>query len=245
MKSHAECPVECRTDHAATLQLQHQAISAPAISGSVLSPQREVPGSRRDVAEHVHVFREGDEARRIYELINGAVMLYKLLPDGRRQIVELIGAGGVFGISSLPIYECSAETLVASQAISYDYAVVQQSRELSSRLTARLHAQFCAMHDHAMLLGRKSALERIASFVMYCLPGRGGFNCPGPPGDDDSADVQLGMTRQEIADFLGLTIETVSRAFSELQRRGIVMIDKREHLHVNDVCQMCRLTGTH
>jgi CRP-like cAMP-binding protein len=245
MKSHAEGQVKCRIDHAATLSCNINAIAAPAIVGSVLSQEREVPGSRRDFAEHVHVFREGDEVRRIYQLVNGAVMLYKLLPDGRRQIVELIGAGGVFGISSLPIYECSAETLVASQAISYDYAVVQQSRELSGRLNARLHAQFCAMHDHAMLLGRKSALERIASFVMHCLPGRGGFNCPGPRGDDDSAHVQLGMTRQEIADFLGLTIETVSRAFSELQRRGIVMIDKRGHLHVNYVCKMCRLSGTY
>ncbi len=107
-------------------------------------------------------------------------MLYKLLPDGRRQIVELIGAGGVFGISSLPIYECSAETLVASQAISYDCAVVQQSRELSGRLNARLHAQFCAMHDHAMLLWRKSALERIASFVVHCLPGVAGSIVRGP-----------------------------------------------------------------
>jgi CRP-like cAMP-binding protein len=125
------------------------------------------------------------------------------------------------------------------------HTAVQQSRELSSHLTARLHAQFCAMHDHAMLLGRKSALERIASFIMHCVPGRGGFNCPGPRGEDDSADILLGMTRQEIADFLGLTIETVSRAFSELQRRRIVMIDRREHLHVNDVCKMCRLTGAH
>jgi CRP-like cAMP-binding protein len=241
MKSHAECQVA----HAAVLQWQNQAISAPSAAGSMLSPQREIPGGLHGLAEHVHVFREGDEARRIYQLVNGAVMLYKLLPDGRRQIVELIGAGGVFGISSLPIYECSAETLVASQAISYDYAMVQRSRELSDRLNARLHAQFCAMHDHAMLLGRKSALERIASFIMHCVPGRGGFNCPGPRHGDDSADIQLGMTRQEIADFLGLTIETVSRALSELQRRRVVMIDKRESLHVNDVCKTCRLTGAH
>ena len=243
MKSHAECPVECRTDHAATLQLQHQAISAPAMSGSVLSPQREVPGSRRDLAEHVHVFREGDEARRIYELINGAVMLYKLLPDGRRQIVELIGASSVFGISSLPVYECSAETLVASRAISFDRAVVQQSRELSSRLNARLHAQFCAMHDHAMLLGRKSALERIASFIMHCVPERGGFNCPGPRGDDDSADIQLGMTRQEIADFLGLTIETVSRTLTSLECSAAIEVPSSRRIVLRNRLALSRLNG--
>ena len=53
------------------------------------------------------------------------------------------------------------------------------------------------------------------------------------------------MTRQEIADYLGLTIETVSRAFSELRRRGIVAIDKHEQIRVNDICRVCRLTGAH
>ena len=90
--------------------------------------------------------------------------------------------------------------------------VVERSPELFRRLSARLQAQFCAMHEHAVLLGRKSALERVASFIMQCVPGRGGYGCPGPSGDN-SINVRLGMTRQEIADYLGLTIETVSRAF--------------------------------
>ena len=96
-----------------------------------------------------------------------------------------------------------------------------------------------------MLLGRKSALERVATFVMHCVPGRGGFDCAGPRCGGDSAIVRLGMTRQEIADYLGLTLETVSRAFSELRRRGIIAIDKQEEVRVHDVCRMCQLTGAH
>jgi CRP-like cAMP-binding protein len=173
-------------------------------------------------------------------------MLYKLLPDGRRQVVELIGPGNVFGVSAIPVYECSAETLVASVAIVRDRAVVEHSLELFRFVSARLQAQFCAMHEHAVLLGRKSALERVASFVMKAVPGRGGYGCcPGPHDDGNSINVRIGMTRQEIADYLGLTIETVSRAFSELRRRGIVTIDRQDQILVNDICGICKLTGAH
>ena len=217
------------------------ATRAPAVTR--LRPPEE--GHRQRFAQHVHLFRESDAATRIYELVDGAVMLYKLLPDGRRQVVELIGPGDVFGISAIPVYECSAETLVAGQAIVHDRAVVERSPELFRRLSALLQAQFCAMHEHAVLLGRKTALERVATFVMQCVPGRGGYGCPGPDGGDNSINVRLGMTRQEIADYLGLTIETVSRAFSELRRRGVVAIDRQEQVYVNDICRICKLTGAH
>lgn len=207
-----------------------------------LHPEEE--GHQQRFGQHVHLFREGDDARHIYELIEGAVMLYKLLPDGRRQVVELIGPGNVFGISGIPVYGCSAETLASGQAVVHSRAVVERSPELFRRLGANLQAQFCAMHEHAVLLGRKTALERVASFIMRCVPGRGGYACPGPR-DDNSINVKLGLTRQEIADYLGLTIETVSRTFSELRRRGIVAIDRHEQVHVKDVCRICKLTGAH
>jgi CRP-like cAMP-binding protein len=208
--------------------------------------KRGAAGRRQLFKRRTQVFREGEPARRIYQLVGGRVMLYKLLPDSRRQVVEVIGEGGVFGIACLPIHDCSAETLVAAEVIAYERSAVEQSVELFRELAARIQAQFCALHDHVVLLGRKSALERVASFVMHCVPGRGVFKCPGPPpAGEDFADIPLGMTRHEIADYLGLTIETVSRTFSEFRRRGIVLIEGHERLRVNDVCRMCRLTGAH
>ena len=217
------------------------------LSGVAPSNHRdeEPTGQRQRVSQHGHIFREGDRADRIHQVVDGAVMLYKLLPDGRRQVVELLSAGDVFGLTPLPIYDCSAETLVASNVVAYDRASVEHSPELLRRLSAHVHAQLCALHEHAVLLGRKSALERVATFVMHCVPGRGGFECAGPRCGGDSAIVRLGMTRQEIADYLGLTLETVSRAFSELRRRGIIAIDKQEEVRVHDVCRMCQLTGAH
>jgi len=217
----------------------------PSVTQQPSHREEEPVGQRHRVGQHGHIFREGDRADRIYQVVDGAVMLYKLLPDGRRQVVELLSAGDVFGLTALPIFDCSAETLVASNVIAYDRASVEQSPVLLRRLSAHVHAQLCALHEHAVLLGRKSALERVATFVMHCVPGRGGFDCAGPRRGGDSAIVRLGMTRQEIADYLGLTLETVSRAFSELRRRGIIAIDKQEEVRVHDVCRMCQLTGAH
>jgi CRP/FNR family transcriptional regulator len=233
--------MKAQTDHA----LQRCEPPPRPVPGAV-PPRPEDEGQRRRFGSHVHLFRQGDDATRIFELIDGEVMLYKLLPDGRRQVVELIGPGDVFGVSAIPVYECSAETLIAGTAVVHDRAVFEHSPELFRFLSARLQAQFCAMHEHAMLLGRKSALERVASFVMKAVPGRGGYGCcPGPHDDGNSVNVRIGMTRQEIADYLGLTIETVSRAFSELRRRGVVTIDRQDQVLVNDICGICKLTGAH
>jgi CRP/FNR family transcriptional regulator, anaerobic regulatory protein len=205
------------------------------------------PGARREFhfAPRTLVFLEGDEARSLFQLVTGVVMLYKLLPDGRRQIVEILSDGDVFGCSPTPMRDCSAETLRAAHCVALDRALVERSPMLVRWLNARLRLQLCALHEHVMLLGRKSAMERMTSFLMRCIPSRGRHGCPGPRAGDDRADIRLTMMRQEIADYLGLTIETVSRSLTKLKRRGIVSIGKLDEICVHDVCRLCRLTGTH
>ena len=191
------------------------------------------------------VFLEGDPVDWIYRIEHGIVMLYKLLPDGRRQVVELLRAGDVFGFSASPVHGCTAETLSSTQCVAFDRAAVERSPVLMQHLDARLRTQLCALHDHAMLLGRKSAMERIASFLMRCIPGRGGHGCPGPHDGQDRVDIRIPMSRQEIADYLGTTIETVSRNLSKLKQRGVLSIRNLDAVCVHDVCKLCRLTGTH
>jgi CRP/FNR family transcriptional regulator len=218
----------------------------PSVATRVEHLNGEPEGQKARIAQHSLVFLEGDPADRIYQVMDGAVMLYKLLPDGRRQVVELLGPGDVFGLSSRTIYEASAETLTPVQLGVYDRTVVERSPVFVQKLNRCVQAQMCALHEHAVLLGRKSALERVASFLLRFVPDRGGFGCVGrTAGREDLAKVRLTMTRQEIADYLGLTIETVSRAFSELRRRGIVSLDKQDEVRINDVCGICRLTGMH
>ncbi|WP_372421668.1 helix-turn-helix domain-containing protein [Salinarimonas chemoclinalis] len=191
------------------------------------------------------ILDEGDTATSVYEVLEGGVILFKLLPDGRRQIIEVLGVGDVFGLSATDVSDVAAEALTDVRLVAYDKRAIDSDATLRDRLFARLRQQMCALHDHALLLGRKSAQERVATFIMRLVPNRGGFACAGPkPGDGDTR-VDLAMTRQEIADYLGLTIETVSRAFSALRRSGVIAYDRQDRVDIGDVCRLCRLTGSH
>lgn len=195
---------------------------------------------------HEVVYYEGDLAKKLYELARGTVMLFKLLPDGRRQVVEVLRPGDIFGLAGSDEHDCTAETLTATTIHEVDLKQVEASPDLQRQLTKCLTNQMNVLHEHAMLLGRKSAVERVASFLMYLVPDRGGVGCVGPSEDgDDGCDLQLNMTRQEIADYLGLTIETVSRVVSELKRRGVIRINRADQIHLNRVCGLCKMTGIH
>ncbi|TSJ64695.1 cyclic nucleotide-binding domain-containing protein [Starkeya sp. 3C] len=185
------------------------------------------------VAAHVTVLHEGDPARRIMEVVEGAVMLTKLLPDGRRQVVELLGPGDVFGLAHDDAYACSAETLTPATITTHERSALERDPMLASRLLRHFEAQLCVMHSHALVLGRMSALERVAFFLLRLMP----------EGMVGGGTLHLSMTRQEIADFLGLTLETVSRAFSELKRRGLVALQRADEVRIQDRGSMRRLAG--
>jgi CRP-like cAMP-binding protein len=187
---------------------------------------------------------EGARADQIFIIAQGAVMLSKLLPDGRRQIIELLGAGDVFGLSNTALYDTTAESLMPVRVFLYERRFYEASAELQRAVSQRMTSQMCAMHDHAMLLGRKTAAERVASFLMGLLPNRGGHGCKGPDAKADTRHVTIPMTRQEIADYLGLTLETVSRAFSQLKKDGILQARRHNEIVLTNVCRLCHLTGT-
>lgn len=198
-------------------------------------------------SQHSVIFYEGDMAERFYELEDGVVMLFKLLPDGRRQVVEIVNAGAIFGVCAHDVYDCSAESLTPIRVRSFDRRELDSSVSLQRHVSECLMAQMESMHDHAVLLGRKSAAERVATFLMRLVPGRGGVGCQGPEEgrSRDECNLALMMTRQEIADYLGLTIETVSRVISDLKRRGYIQIERQDHIRINNICGMCQLTGMH
>jgi CRP/FNR family nitrogen fixation transcriptional regulator len=214
-----------------------------ARQGSLADPTE--PSRLLELGERATVFEEGDRAGATYMIIEGAVMLSKLLPDGRRQILELLGPGDVFGITTTVRFDCTAETLHASRIRSYDRSVIERSPTLQISLASRMTAQICALHDHSILLGRKSAIERVATFVMQLIRGRGGVNCLGPTSPKDEIRVRVSLTRLEIADYLGLTLETVSRAFSQLKREGTLAYDRHDEMTIPNVCGLCHRTGAH
>jgi CRP-like cAMP-binding protein len=193
------------------------------------------------VAPRSTVFDEGEDAASIYFVVEGAVLLSKLLPDGRRQIIECLGPGDMFGMTSTTRHDVCAETLLRTRLASYDRRCISESYALQVLVAERLRAQICHLHDHALLLGRKSALERVATFLMSLVLRRDGLDRTLIA--TNIAQVCVPLRRQDIADYLGLSLETVSRAFSQLRRDGLLAYVRSDAVTINDVSHMRRLCG--
>ncbi len=167
------------------------------------------------------IFREGDPAKHYFEVIAGAVRIYKLLVDGRRQIIGFPLTGDFFGWSSGDSYAHTAEATTDVTVLRFPRdkleALVEEHPKLGLRLLGIAHNQICAAQDQMLLLGRKTAEERIASFLvtMSERAARGGQ--PENP-------VVLHATRGEIGDYLGLSAEAVSRGLSALRREGLIAL---------------------
>lgn len=244
-RADAPLPPELRSNQA--LRGRYNGTPAPRhVDESAWAAYLASPKARIErLDSHEILFHEDDRADHIYEVASGSIMLYRLLSDGRRQVVDILSAGDLFGLSLTGMYDCSAETLVPTDIRVLDKRDIERSTELQSHVNRCLMGRIEALHSHAVLLGRKSACERVASFLMRFVPNRGVVGCKGPQGGPDERVVVLKMTRQEIADYLGLTIETVSRVLSDLKRRGFITIEKNDRIRLADVCRVCRLTGIH
>ena len=155
------------------------------------------------------IFGENEPADYVYQVTLGAVRSYKLLLDGRRQIGAFHLVGDIFGLETAAVHRFTAEAIVRTKvrlvkrqslALIAEQDVLVVRDLLDTTTTTLQHAQ-----DHMLLLGRKNALERVAAFLLEMdkrLAIAGFFALP--------------MNRRDIADYLGLTLETVSRALHQL-----------------------------
>ncbi|MEM7428227.1 MAG: helix-turn-helix domain-containing protein [Pseudomonadota bacterium] len=178
------------------------------------------------------LFCEGDEADFVYEVTAGVVCSYTLLPDGRRQVTGFAYAGDIVGLGHHETHQtnCDAigEARVRSIPRSRLMKVANERPQFGMRLLECASSQLAGMQDHFMLLGRKCAQEKLASFLLALARRFGGT-------DAAEARFDLPMTRGDIADYLGLTIETVSRSFTKLKRAGIVDLPQSSTVHVRDM----------
>ena len=168
------------------------------------------------------LFWQGDAASYVFEIVSGALRTVRVLSDGRRVITGFLFAGDVVGVSLKDRYlttvEAIAPTRVRRLARRRFDEEVERSATLRPQLLSRLCDEMTAAQDQVMLLARKTAEERVASFLL-ALARRGGDGC------SCGAVVALPMTRLDMADYLGLTIETVSRMLTQLQGQSVVEFD--------------------
>jgi CRP/FNR family transcriptional regulator len=177
------------------------------------------------------LFSEGDESEGVYEVVAGMLRLYKLLPDGRRQITGFISAGQILGLAPEGTHVYSAEaindvTLCRYPRVGFD-RLIDEVPGLARRLLAVTSHELRAAQDQMLLLGRKAAGEKVASFLLLMADQQG---------SDD--EVAVPMARGDIADYLGLTTETVSRTFTKLRLEGLIDLPTPNHVEIRNRHQL-------
>ncbi|HYH39885.1 MAG TPA: helix-turn-helix domain-containing protein [Azospirillum sp.] len=168
------------------------------------------------------LFYEGDEARSVYRVVEGMVRISIMLADGRRHIVDFLQPGDMVGLSAGEEYAHTAEAVGAAKLVrmprSRLEAAMDQRPALARKLLTRMQADLVAAHERLLLLGRKSVAERLASLLLLLRDRQ-----PEAAGEAPQR-VALPMGRTDIADYLGLTIETVSRTFTKLRSSGLIRL---------------------
>jgi CRP/FNR family transcriptional regulator, anaerobic regulatory protein len=180
---------------------------------------------------------EADQAANVYSLTSGLLRLSKLLPDGRRQIAGFLFPGDFLGITMEEEHAFTAEAVAPSTLCKFPRRqfddFITKHPALERRLYAVAAHELAAARQQLVLLGRKTATERIASFLLM-LAGR----CYPVQGSDD---IGFPMSRADIADYLGLRIETVSREISALKAARVIRLTGRQSFRIVDRTQLDQL----
>jgi CRP/FNR family nitrogen fixation transcriptional regulator len=163
------------------------------------------------------IYAQGEDTDFVYRVLSGAVRAPRLLSDGRRQVGGFYYRGDLFGLETGPTHRASAEALTETRVLAVRRSALWRQGELGERLERMLWRatgeELSQVRDHMLLLARKNAVERVAGFLDDIAQRLGG------------AWIELPMPRQDIADYLGLTIETVSRMLTQLQGASVVRFE--------------------
>jgi CRP/FNR family transcriptional regulator, nitrogen fixation regulation protein len=185
-------------------------------------------GALLKIKRNAAVFNQGDPSRHVYKVISGAIRTCRVLMDGRRQIADFYLPGDFFGLEGQGEHGFTAEAVADAVVVSYPRSQIEQIAETRPAVQKLLMSMLCkglsATQNHVVMLGRQTAQERLAWFLLSIM-GR----C------DDSPDLDLPMSRLDIADYLGLTIETVSRGISQFKRMQFISVSGAHQVTLKNV----------
>ncbi len=195
-------------------------------------------GIKLRFARNETIFSEGEEAAFSYRVVSGAIRLCKHLIDGRRQISDFVLPGDYCGFLHLDEHRFTAEATSDLEVIAYPHRQVEVLGEsmpsMRHRLTDFLSRRLMEIQDHLIMVGRQTAKERVLSFLIRLAENAGA---------NDSEAVELPMNRQDMADYLGLTIETVSRVVTELKRLRLVTFPELHEFTIADIEHVREVAG--
>lgn len=186
-------------------------------------------------ARNSELYGEDEPAEFLYQVISGAVRTYKVLEDGRRQIGAFYLPGDIFGFEASEAHISSAEAVCETQVLAVKRSVLMMrsihEKDLTRLLWDATAQELRRFQDHLVLL-IKSAEERVAEFLLDMAHRAA-----------KTSAVELPMSRQDIADYLGLTIETVSRTFTQLEQTGIIGLPTSRRVELRNRAALVRLAA--
>lgn len=193
-------------------------------------------GAAMPFSRNMEIFGEGEPAEYLYKVVQGAVRTHRLLNDGRRQIGGFYLPGDVFGLEVGEAHRLSAEAISDSKILvvkrSAVVALAARQNEVAHDLWTLTARELAKLQNLMLTLGRKTAQERLAAFLLE-MAGRGRTNNL----------VELPMSRQDIADYLGLTIETVSRTLTQLENNEAIELPSSRRIVLRNVAALRRLNS--
>ncbi len=201
---------------------------------------RVVAGILRIFNTKEHIYCEGDPATHVYRIEAGHVCIYRVLPDGRRQVVDFGYPGDFVGLGAVGEHASSAQatsrTRVRCLPVQALHDIIRLDARVGMKLYEAVSHELMAARDLLFTVSQRTATERLAGFLL-ALSHRNARR------GEDAREIVLPMTRSDIADFLGLTIETVSRTFTKFRTDGVIDLEQCILVTIKDAGALIELAG--
>jgi CRP-like cAMP-binding protein len=182
---------------------------------NTIAGSMELMGTRISYPRNVEIFGEGEPAEYLYKVVSGSVRSCKILDDGRRQVTGFHMVGEVFGLELDEEHQFSAEAVNDAVVLvvkrSAIIGLAARDADIARQLWAMTARELQRVQDHMLVLGCMGAKQRVAAFLLQMA-------LRSSRGDE----IELPMSRQDIADYLGMTIETVSRTMTQLEKDAAI-----------------------
>jgi len=194
--------------------------------------------SEKNFVDKQNIFLQSDEGKRLYNITEGNVKIFQLLYDGRIQIIGFLYPGDFFGSYKKGKYNYSAQAIGSVMTCEFKEDVLNNHMEENPRLSRELlnmtTNELILAQDRIKVLGKLTATERIANFIVNISKQRARIKWQDNP-------ISLPMSRQDIADYLGLTIATVSREITHLKTSSVIRMLSTNQIYINDKTKLTEL----
>ena len=223
-----------------TAMINRSSLRQPALRlvpqvSSRMGDSIEMMGAVMPFGRNAEIYGENEPAEYLYKVVSGAVRTYKVLNDGRRQIGAFYLPGDIFGLEVCDEHTFSAEAIADCKVLvmkrSALIALATRDNAVAQQLWTMTATELQRAHNHIMLL-IKTAQERVAGFLLEMAARSGASN-----------EIELPMSRQDIADYLGLTIETVSRTLTQLEISAVIAVPTSRRIVLRNRAALSRLNA--